>query len=329
MENKTPFAVHAARSSVIIPVILFIFNKAGHQIIASWGLTSGMIWGGIGLSLYLIALGLAIAALVGIKKHGSKGILGFAITGIIINGFVLMMMGLLMPALAKIKASQISQADQDVFFKNIKLDMIQMQETGTVTARTFTIEKDGKLAPLLQLINDGMVNQMKLSQAYNEKIEHVDIALYLEPEQLIDPNALAYSQSQVLLLQTSYQEFMSELTSQAKTTLQKMKLLDYPMAFKRGFITGYQDNEANTILTCDRLKESHFNFTQAVLTLLAFMEEKKELCELQDGYLIFELDEDLEQFNKLYDQIAALEEAMLNSANQAMDYVQETIDTVP
>jgi hypothetical protein len=92
---KKPFAFQAAQASVLAPLI-----SIGIGIIVNVGLgnqTTPMATIIIGsLCTLLIASGfiLGISALFGVRRYGRKGILGRAIVGIVINGLLLIFMGL-------------------------------------------------------------------------------------------------------------------------------------------------------------------------------------------------------------------------------------------
>jgi hypothetical protein len=70
----------------IITIIIFVLLIFGRQIVARKAIAlvaSSALW------LLVIGLILGIVALFGISKHGTKGILGPAIVGIIINGLLI------------------------------------------------------------------------------------------------------------------------------------------------------------------------------------------------------------------------------------------------
>lgn len=104
---KEPFAVQAAKFSWVAPLVGFAISFLTNNAVHSGGkykfgdpiATEDRIALGIGggLCLLLIALGLAFAiiALMRIKQHGKKGILGHAIAGLIINGLIFALFGML------------------------------------------------------------------------------------------------------------------------------------------------------------------------------------------------------------------------------------------
>src|SRR5690349_17641055 len=80
--QNTGFAREAAKaswaSSVIVFLILALGSRTGAKAILEL----------VSLVLILLGLSLGFIALFGIRKHGMKGILAPAITGIIINGLL-------------------------------------------------------------------------------------------------------------------------------------------------------------------------------------------------------------------------------------------------
>ena len=79
-----PFAHQAAKgswSSVIIVFLLVAFGRSvGQKVIVEL----------VALALVLVGLGLGITALLGIRKHGTKGILVTALAGMAANGLLLL-----------------------------------------------------------------------------------------------------------------------------------------------------------------------------------------------------------------------------------------------
>jgi hypothetical protein len=94
MDTPTPqrtasFSHLAAKLSWVCPIItiiIFVLLTFGRQVVARKifaMIAAGALW------LVVVGLILGIVALFGISKHGTKGILGPAIVGIIINGLLL------------------------------------------------------------------------------------------------------------------------------------------------------------------------------------------------------------------------------------------------
>jgi hypothetical protein len=109
---KKPFALQAAQASVLSPLI-----AVGVSIVVNVGMggqTSplmGMITGGLSILLIVLGFVFGIIALSGVRRHGRKGILGRAIAGIIINGFLIAVMILSIPAWRK-AAARAKQAER-------------------------------------------------------------------------------------------------------------------------------------------------------------------------------------------------------------------------
>src|SRR6267154_4829288 len=78
--QSASFAHQAAKLSWVCPIIVFVLVTFGGHIGAR------VIIELIALLLIVVGLIFGIVALIGISKHGSKGILAPAIVGIIING---------------------------------------------------------------------------------------------------------------------------------------------------------------------------------------------------------------------------------------------------
>ena len=92
---KTPFPHQAATFSVIAPLAAFaigVVSQAGMSSMDRQDARMGLLVVGIANCL-IILLGLlfGIIALFGIPKHGTKGILGRALIGILINAIVVAM----------------------------------------------------------------------------------------------------------------------------------------------------------------------------------------------------------------------------------------------
>lgn len=87
---KKPFAAQAAQASFLAPIIAFGIGILVN--IGNAGHTSplvGIITGSVCTILILLGFVFAIIALLGIRHHGKKGILGRAIAGLCINGILI------------------------------------------------------------------------------------------------------------------------------------------------------------------------------------------------------------------------------------------------
>ena len=81
--QTTSFAHQAAKLSWVCPIIVFLLLMFGRQV------SSPVILDLIALLIIVVGLIFGVIALLGISKHGTKGILAPAIVGIIINGLLL------------------------------------------------------------------------------------------------------------------------------------------------------------------------------------------------------------------------------------------------
>ncbi len=100
--TRKPFAFQAAQASLLAPLIAFGVNivvnaGSGNQASAAVNIITGS------LSVLLIVLGFAfgVAALFGIRRHGKKGIMGRAVSGVCINGILIVFMAISIPVLMK------------------------------------------------------------------------------------------------------------------------------------------------------------------------------------------------------------------------------------
>jgi hypothetical protein len=92
MDQKSPFAVQAAKASWIAPLLTILLGFAGQAISAGKANTPpetvravALAIGGISVIIVLAGLMLGILALFGIRKHGIKGILMPSIIGILLS----------------------------------------------------------------------------------------------------------------------------------------------------------------------------------------------------------------------------------------------------
>jgi hypothetical protein len=81
--QTTSFAYEAARASWTGPIVIFFLLTFGHQV------TTRAVLDLIALGLIVVGISCAVVALCGIRKHGTKGILGPALVGIVLNGLLL------------------------------------------------------------------------------------------------------------------------------------------------------------------------------------------------------------------------------------------------
>jgi hypothetical protein len=97
------FARQAALFSFLAPFISFCIGIFSGQVVQG-NRISMIVLGGTSTLLILAGFVLGIVALIGTKKHGRKGIFGRAIAGICINGVIILLMLIAIPAV--IKAAQ-------------------------------------------------------------------------------------------------------------------------------------------------------------------------------------------------------------------------------
>lgn len=326
MEEKKPFAMRAARWSVILPLgtiaVNFIIN--GFQGVPPRGFI--LVLGIVYLFVYLFGIILAIVALRGMKSHGAEGIRGPAIAGLGLNVLILAFMLCWIPAMARVKSYVEQNSDPKVRagIAILKEDAIAMQTSGTVPERTFTVEEHGSAAPVFQLMNDNMVEQSRLLQEFHVKTGHIDIASGLEAPRLLDLHAIADTRRQVLILQNAYQEFASKITEQGAATCKQVMAMPVSGAFKNGFVDGYMDKKLEEGKVLAQIKQLHFAYTESILELLSFMEAKAGVCSLKEGYLIFEDDADEEVFNSLFAKIVQSEEQINGISILAQENIQES-----
>lgn len=107
LPEKPPFAKQAAKLSAFFPLAAI-----GIQIVGT-GSANGdsramLLFSGIGTLIIISGIVLGVIALFGIRRHGFKGIFGFALTGLVINTFLIVAACLTFQA-AKHHADQIRQ----------------------------------------------------------------------------------------------------------------------------------------------------------------------------------------------------------------------------
>jgi hypothetical protein len=101
-KQENPFAKRAARYSIYAPIAAVLLNWLSNSV----GMETAqmkLIIGSIIIALFIIGLVMAVIALIGMRKHGKKGILGYAVAGLLINGLVIAGTITLIPALTKVK----------------------------------------------------------------------------------------------------------------------------------------------------------------------------------------------------------------------------------
>jgi hypothetical protein len=103
------FARQAALFSFLAPFIGAGINFLGHQ--AVQGNRVGLIiLGCIGTLFVFAGFVLGIMALIGTRKHGTRGILGRAIAGICINGIIICLMLIAIPGFKR--AAELAKEQQ-------------------------------------------------------------------------------------------------------------------------------------------------------------------------------------------------------------------------
>lgn len=95
---KKPFAFQAAQASLLAPAIAF-----GLGIVVNIGMGTQLsplahiIVGSLSIILILLGFIFGIIGLVGVRRHGKRGILGRSIAGICINGILIGLMIISIP----------------------------------------------------------------------------------------------------------------------------------------------------------------------------------------------------------------------------------------
>ena len=114
-EPSSAFAKQAAKCSFVAPLIAIALGIFAQPQVR--GVRIAMII--LGLTSVLLVIGgliLGIVALVATRRHGREGILGRALAGTCINGFIILMMLIstfgFMKAMEKAKARQRQQMEQ-------------------------------------------------------------------------------------------------------------------------------------------------------------------------------------------------------------------------
>jgi hypothetical protein len=96
-QNHNSFAKQAALFSLLAPFVSIGINICGNQ--AVQGNRVGMfVLGGTCTLLILLGFVFGIVALIGMRKHGTKGILGKALAGVCLNGIILLFALIAIPA---------------------------------------------------------------------------------------------------------------------------------------------------------------------------------------------------------------------------------------
>jgi len=96
VSTGSSFPKQAALFSLLAPLVSIVVNLVGHQ--AVQGNRAGMIVLGCACTLLiLLVFVFGIVALVGMRKHGMRGILGKAVAGVCINGVIILLMMIAIP----------------------------------------------------------------------------------------------------------------------------------------------------------------------------------------------------------------------------------------
>lgn len=156
--EKPPFAYKAARFSLWVPVIILawtiLVDPVLNDSLFKYFHAGRFVVGAVKMTFVLIAFALGIYALISMRKHGTKGLLGYGVAGVGINGLILI-------------SSMIA-----IFFMSGFL----RQQTAGIT------REEADAIPLV--FKGGTV-------LYHEKIGYrVEIPDGFEPEQVVDARAL-------------------------------------------------------------------------------------------------------------------------------------------
>ena len=101
--RKEPFRFQAARFSFWAPIVAIFLNIVGSSVTKeSRGAT--IVLGIICCAIIVLGLAFAVYALLSIRKHGKRGVLGYGIAGLILNGLIVISAVAAIPAFQKIRA---------------------------------------------------------------------------------------------------------------------------------------------------------------------------------------------------------------------------------
>lgn len=100
--SKKPFAAQAAQASLLAPLV-----AVGMSIVVNAGLGNQatplvkIITGSLCVLLIVLGFVFGIVALLGVRRHGRKEILGRAVAGVCINGILIALMLVSIPSFMK------------------------------------------------------------------------------------------------------------------------------------------------------------------------------------------------------------------------------------
>lgn len=169
------FAAQAALISLLTPVIAFGINLFGQVVVTAqpqqYQFYARVGLAGIGAVLLFAGLILAVIALCGMKVHGRKGIFGKAVSGLILNSFLILLCLALIPVLMKAKvrseAARKSMNDVQKSFRALNEEARKSPREAQTSEKMEQLEKSLKDAS--ENLTGSEALTMKASGAYLEK----------------------------------------------------------------------------------------------------------------------------------------------------------------
>ncbi len=122
--SNVSFAKRAAKFSILAPVISTLINlTVGRQMSDR---TSKIVVGGVCMLFIITGMICAIAALVGIRRHGKKGILRLAIAGLLVNTVIIVLFLSLWNALHRVKTSRMMSKEELMSLPNVLVNSVKI-----------------------------------------------------------------------------------------------------------------------------------------------------------------------------------------------------------
>lgn len=210
----------------------------------------------------------------------------------------------------------------------LKANLLELRQNHTLPDRTFTVEKDGPHAPLMQSMHNFMKEQAENAQWFHETTRGTHFDSYVRPEQLVDPDAIAYAKKRVTHYQHACEQRDKKMQIIEDYYLEEIAALDIDPIVIKEYLKGHKKETKETEPRIRNTREALFNYTLSVLNILTYMEQKTDVCTISREGLIFENVADSNHYESLRTEMLECRRKYYKCIERHKESVDRTIKKI-
>lgn len=210
----------------------------------------------------------------------------------------------------------------------LKANLLELRENGMLPDRTFTIEKDGPHAPLMQSMHNFMKEQAENAQWFRKTTQGTHFDSYVRPEQLVDADAIAYAKKCVTHYHYACEQRDKKMQMIEDYYLEEIAGLDIDPIVIKEFLKGTKKEKRESDPKIRNTRDALSNYTQSVLNILTFMERKTDVCKISRAGLVFENVADSNRYESLRAEMLECRRKYYECIDKHKKSVEKTIKKI-